>query len=80
MIDPKDEEDYLSKMGARISAIQVSKEELESPRWKLIGKILNWNYNKRLCALHSDFAFVGMDGEIHLVEENIKPDYNEWNW
>lgn len=80
-IDPEDEEDYLAKMDARISAIQISKEELEGPEWKLIGKMMNWDYNKKLIyALHSDFAFIGTDGEIHLVEENIKPDYNEWNW
>ena len=80
-IDPEDEEDYLAKMDARISAIQISKEELEGPEWKLIGKMMNWDYNKKLIyALHSDLAFIGTDGEIHLVEENVKPDYNEWNW
>ena len=35
---------------------------------------------QRASVLHSDIAFVGSDGKIHLVEENIKPDYNEWNW
>lgn len=35
---------------------------------------------RRISVLHSDIAFVGSDGEIHLVEENLKPDYNEWNW
>ncbi len=35
---------------------------------------------QRVFVLHSDIAFVGSDGEIHLVEENLKPDYNEWNW
>lgn len=30
--------------------------------------------------LHSDIVFVGSDGKVHLVEENLKPDYNEWNW
>lgn len=80
-INPEDEEDYLAKMGAKVSVIQISKEELEGPEWKLIGKMMKWNYNKKLIyALHSDFAFIGTDGEIHLVEENIKPDYNEWNW
>ena len=80
-IEPEEEEDYLAKMDARISAIQISKEELEGPEWKLIGKMMNWKYNKKLIyALHSDFAFIGIDGKIHLVEESIKPDYNEWNW
>ena len=35
---------------------------------------------KKFSVLHSDIAFAGSDGEIHLVEDNIKPDYNEWNW
>ena len=41
---------------------------------------LKKNAIQRMSVLHSDIAFVGTDGEIHLVEENIKPDYNEWNW
>ena len=35
---------------------------------------------QKMTVLHSDIAFVGQDGKIHLVNENIKPDYNEWNW
>ena len=35
---------------------------------------------QRTSVLHSDIAFVGSDGKIHLVEKNIKPDYSEWNW
>lgn len=33
-----------------------------------------------MSALHSDLAFVGSDGKVHLVKENLKPDYSEWNW
>lgn len=35
---------------------------------------------QKMSVLHSDVAFVGSDGKVHLVEENIKTDYNEWNW
>ena len=35
---------------------------------------------KKFSVLHSDIAFADSDGEIYLVEDNIKPDYNEWNW
>lgn len=41
---------------------------------------LKKNAIQMMSVLHSDIAFVGSDGKIHLVEENIKPDYNEWNW
>ena len=35
---------------------------------------LNKNAIRRMSVLHSDIAFIGTDGENHLVDENIKPD------
>ncbi len=35
---------------------------------------------KKLSIAHSDLAFINSTGKLCLVEDNIKPDYNEWNW
>lgn len=35
---------------------------------------------KKLSIVHSDLAFIISEGKSSLVEDNIKPDYSEWNW
>lgn len=35
---------------------------------------------KKLSIVHSDLTFINSEGKLSLVEDNIKPDYNEWNW
>lgn len=35
---------------------------------------------KKLSVVHSDLAFINSEGKLSLVEDNIKPDYSEWNW
>lgn len=35
---------------------------------------------RKLSIVHSDIAYVNSDGNLCLVEDNIKPDYSEWNW
>ena len=35
---------------------------------------------EKLSIAHSDLAFINSEEKLSLVEDNIKPDYNEWNW
>lgn len=35
---------------------------------------------KKFSIVHSDLTFINSTGKLCLVEDNIKPDYNEWNW
>lgn len=35
---------------------------------------------KKLSIVHSDLVFINSEGKLSLVEDNIKPDYSEWNW
>ena len=35
---------------------------------------------KKFSIVHSDLTFINSEGKLSLVEDNIKPDYNEWNW